>query len=147
MPKKKIEFPEDEKEEKFEDVWDIRKVLVGLVVLVLLIFGGLVAKRILLHESIAPETFIPHISLPSVLGTNTGPTDSTQVSHIKISLPNQEQVQNQIQTIQQQVTHMNVQEIATSSPQVQQILKQIQDLPGQGTSQVKDACVRLCNNL
>ncbi len=145
MPKKNPAFVEKEKEEKYEEVWDFRKIAAGVVLLALLIFGGLVAKRLLLHQSIAPASFVP--KLPSVKGLMTGPNNQTKVSHVHITLPSPQDVQNQIQTIQQQVTHLNVAEIASSSPQVQQILQQIQNLPVGPENQVKDACIRLCNNL
>ena len=146
MPKKKPSFAEEEpEEEKYEEVWDYRKIAAGVLILILLIFGGLVAKRLILHESIAPASFIP--KLPSVKGVSTGPSDQTKVSHVTIKLPSPQDVQNQIQTIQNQVTHLNVAEIASSSPQVQQILQQIENLPSGPENQVKDACQRLCNNL
>lgn len=144
MPRKKIEFPEDEKEEKYEEVWDFRKITAGVLILILLIFAGVIGKRILFHESLAPSSFIPH--LPSVKGLSTFNAPD-QVSHVKITLPNQQDVQGEIHTIQQQVTHLNVADIASSSPQVQQILQQIQDIPAGPEGQVKDACMRLCNNL
>lgn len=144
MPRKKVEFPEDEKEEKYEEVWDFRKIIAGVVILILLLFGGFVAKRMLLHESVSPSSFIP--KMPSVKGLSTFNAPDT-VSHVKITLPSQQDVQNQVQTIQQQVTHLNVAEIASSSPQVQQILKQIENLPSGPEGQVKEACMRLCNNL
>lgn len=152
MPRKKIiEFPEDEKEEKkgkdYEEVWDIKKIAIGVIVLVLLIVGGLVLKRIIFHESLSPSSFIPKVSFPSVKGISTNPNDQTQITHLRISLPSQQDVQNQIQNIQQQVTHLNVAEIASSSPEVQAVLKQIENIPNQGTNQAKDACIRLCNNL
>lgn len=144
MPKKKPEFA-DEQEEKMEEFWDIRKIIIGVIILLLLIFGALIGKRILFHESLAPSSFIPH--LPSVKGIRTFNAPQDSVSHIKISLPSQRDVQSQIQTIQQQVTHLNVQEVASSSPQVQAIIKQLQQLPSGPVGQVKDACIRLCNNL
>lgn len=144
MLRKKIEFPEDEKEEKYEEVWDFRKIAIGVVILLLLITGAVFAKKLYFHESLAPSSFIP--KLPSVAGVATGP-DTAKANHVKITLPSQQDVQNQIQKIRAQVSNLNVAEIASSSPQVQQVLQQIQNLPNAGTSQVKDACIRLCNNL
>jgi len=148
MPKKKPEFPEDlprgkagEKEEKYEEVWDLRKVVAGVIILLVLIASGVVGLRLYLHQSIAPSSFIPKFS--AVKGENTGPTSAP----ITISLPSAQDVQQQIQNVQQQVTHLNVADIASTSPQVQDILKQIENIPAGPENQVKDACVRLCNNL
>lgn len=144
MSKKKPEFA-DEQEEKYEEVWDIRKVIAGVVLLLVLIVGGVIGKRLLFHESISPDSFIP--KLPSVKGISTNFNAPDAVSHVKISLPSQHDVQDQIQTIQEQVTHLNVADVASSSPQVQEIIKQLQEIPAGSVNQVKDACVRLCNNL
>lgn len=142
MPKKKAEFQSEEQEEY---VWDFRKIGIGIVVLLLLIFGGLVAKRLIMGQSVAPESFIPHVSLPSVKGASTDPADTPATQ--TFSLPTQQDVQQQVQQIQQQITHLDVQEIASSSPQVQQVLQQIQNLPKQSSDQVKQACYRLCDGL
>ncbi len=144
MPKKKVQFAEDREEEEVEEVWDFRKIAAGITVLLILVFGAIVGKRILFHESLAPTSFIP--PLPSVKGISTyfSPQNG---SHTKISLPSQQDVQNKIQDIQQEVTHLNVNEIATASPQVQQLLKQIQEIPAGPVGQVKEACMRLCGQL
>src|SRR5262249_39761753 len=110
-----------------------------------LIFGGIVGKRILFHESLDPMSFVPR--LPSVKGIATFNAPQQAVSHIKISLPTQQDVQSQIQTIQEQVTHLNVAEVASSSPEVQKIIKQLQQIPAGSVNQVKQTCMRLCNNL
>ena len=142
MPRKKVAFPEDAQEEKYEEVWDIRKIIAGVVILLLLIAGGIAAKELILGEKL----HVPTVSLPSVKGIQTFNAPD-QVSHVKITLPSQQDVQNQIKNIQEQVGNINVAEIASSSPQVQQVLKQIENLPSGPESQVKDACMRLCNNL
>lgn len=145
MPKKKQEFPQ-ESEEKYEEVWDVGKIIAGGVILIVLIIAGIIGKRILFHESLAPSSFIPRISMPSVKGLSTfnAPEGGSSNNFV---LPSSQTVQNQIQTIQQQVTHLNVAQLASSSPQVQDILKQIEQIPSGPEGQVKAACMRLCNNL
>ncbi len=144
MPRKKVTFAEDQEEDVVE-VWDFRKIAVGVVIVALLIGGGIIGKRILFHESLDPQSFIPPLpsvkSLTSVLGNN----DNNP--HVKIRLPSSADIQNQVQNIQQEVTHLNVNEIATASPQVRQVLKQLQDLPAGPAGQVKEACIRLCSQL
>jgi len=150
MPKKKApEFPEEqkEKEEKYEEVWDLKKIIIGIIVIAILLSVGLIAKRIFFHESLSPSSFVPHVSFPSVRGISSVPNDTTQISHMKFSLPKPQEVQSQIQNIQTEITHLNLKEIASSTPQVKAVLDQIQNLPNEGTSQVKAACMRLCDNL
>lgn len=143
MPKKKVEFPN---EEEYEEVWDFRKVAIGVVILILLFVAGFIAKRIIMGESLDPATFIPKI--PSVKGIfiSTVPGDQT-TSHMPISLPSQKDVTQKVQEIRQQVANLNIAEIASSSPQVQQVLKQLQQLPSYPADQAKQACMRVCNQL
>lgn len=143
MPKKKPEFSSEE-EEKFEEVWDPRKIIGGILVLALLILSAVVVKRIIFHESLDPMSFVPQFPQVKGIATFNAPENS---SHVKISLPNQQEVQSQIQNIQEQVTHLDLKEVASSSPEVQKIIKQIQQIPAGSVNQVKDMCVRLCNNL
>lgn len=139
MPKKKISFAEDQEEEVVE-VWDFRKIAVGIIFVILLIIGGIVGKRILFHESLDPQSLVPKLpSLTSVIG-NTAP-------HQKFKIPSSADVQNQIQNLQQQVTHLNVNDIATASPQVQEVLKKLEAIPAGPVGEVKAACIRLCSQL
>lgn len=141
MPKKKVTFAEDQEEEEVVEVWDFRKIAVGIIFLILLVIGGIIGKRVLFHESLDPQSFIPQLpSMSQIIGRN-------DIPHQKFRIPSSVDVQNQIQNLQQQVTHLNVQEVATASPQVQEVLKQLQALPAGPAGQVKAACMRLCNNL
>ena len=145
MPaKKKVKFAEDPEEEEVVEVWDFRKIAIGIVFLLFLIFLGVVIKRILFHESLEPASFVPKPPTMESIASYFKPKDD---NHKKFSIPTQQDVQNQIQQIQQQVTHLNVNDVATASPQVQKLLKQIQEIPAGPVGQVKQACVRLCNNL
>lgn len=143
MPKKKVEFPSEK--DDYEEVWDFRKIAIGVVIVIILLIGGYIAKRLILGESLNPSDMIPKMSsFNKVLGTST---DVAKPVNVSFSLPTQDAVQQQVKQIQQQVTHLNIQEIASSSPEVKQILQQIQSLPNQTSDQAKQMCYRLCNNL
>ena len=57
------------------------------------------------------------------------------------ALPNNN---NALQNIQQEVSHLKISDVSSSSPQIQKIIKQLQALPN---NQVKAACMKLCGNL
>ncbi len=143
MSRKKIEFPNESEDEY---VWDKKKIIIGIVVLVFLLIGGFIAHQLLLGQSLNPLSLIPKRIQQEVQGVSSQGTNDT-TSQNNFTLPSQQDVQQKVQQIQQQVTHLNLQEVASSSPQIQQIIQQIQSIPQQSTGQFKDACVRLCNNL
>src|SRR6185312_3377779 len=144
MARKKTEFPSEEDE--LEEVWDFRKIGIGIVILVILLLGGYIAKRLILGQSISPQAMVPKIpSLQTVLGKSTQNTNNAQPVNVSFSLPTQQDVQQKMNQIQQQVTHLNVADVASSSPQIQAVLQQIQNLPGASTNQVKQECYRICD--
>lgn len=146
MARKKAEFPSEEDE--FEEVWDFRKIGIGIVLVILLLVGGYIAKRLILGQSIAPAAMVPKIpSLQTVLGKSTQSDTNPKPVNVSFSLPTQQDVQQKVAQIQQQVTHLNVADVASSSPQIQAVLQQIQNLPGASTNQVKQECYRLCDQL
>lgn len=80
-------------------------------------------------------------------GNDSNSPQQQNVSLPKLSLPSAQDVSNQIQTIQDKVTHLSLQEVAQSSPQVQEVIKQIQALPQLPAKEAKKACVDLCSKL
>lgn len=119
-----------------EEVWDKKRVAVGLSIFILLVAGFIFAKNYFFPKS----NIIPAKQM-NVKGIQTEKTFSS------ISLPSVDDVTAKIQKIQDQVTHVNVGEIASSSPQVQQVIKEIQNLPNLPKSIAKQACENLCSKL
>lgn len=136
-----------------EEKWDVKKIIIGTVLLLLLAGGAYAAKQYFAPSSIIPQD-ITHIQTTiGVKGAATnanGSSDSPTVqsdNHATFSLPSSTDIQNQIQHIQQQVTSLNVSELASSSPQVQSIIQQIEQLPKVPANAAKEACINLCNRL
>jgi hypothetical protein len=128
-----------------EEHWDKKKIIAGIVIFVLLLLGVIGAKMFLLPKSIAR-----HIPIgPAVEGVST--TDfspaNAQPTPEKISLPTTDDLQKKISELQAQITHLNVKDIASSSPQVQQLIQQIQSLPNAPANAAKEACMQVCNRL
>ncbi len=130
MPRKVI------KEEEQELVWDKTKLFITAIVLLLLVAGGVYVKLFVFKTSGGSGTVM------SVKGISAEDTTSHS-----FSLPTQEDVQAKISDLEQQVTQLNVKDIATSSPEVQKVLKQIQSLPSYPANQAKDMCMKLCGQL
>lgn len=135
MPRKKI-IDEEPEEEKYE--WDKPRIIIFFVVLVALIIGGLLAKHFFLDAQNSPSD-----AMQSVKGV-TSQNDSPQLPTVQNV---QEGVQQQLSNLQQQASQISVDDIASSSPQVQQILQQIKQLPQQPGNIAKQTCENICNSL
>lgn len=133
--KKEVGFNEEveEKEEPFE--WDKTRIVEFFVVLGVLLIGGLTAKHFLLDANTTPAS-------QAVEGASTS---------VESQLPSvqdiQQGAQQQVVALQKQASQISVQEIASSSPQVQQILNQIKQLPNVPGNVAKQTCENICNSL
>lgn len=117
-----------------EETWDKPKIAIALIVVILLVVVGIIAKNI----------YFP--SKPSATKMERVNGISTEnLSHF--SLPSADDVNAKIQSIQAQVTHVKVSDIASSSPQIQQIILEIQSLPQLPGTLAKQACLQLCSKL
>ncbi len=118
---------------KEELQWDKKKILLFLIAAVVLIGIGFEAKDVILGTNISPSVSVPK---PDVKGT------ATQVSsNIKNS------VQDQLDNLKAEAQNVDLEEIASSSPQVQKVindLKAVQDYP---KNQLKATCEQVCNGL
>lgn len=137
MPNRKL-IEDVEEEEELE--WDKKKIFLTLAVVMLLLIGGITAKIYLLGS---------HTSSPSVgqavKGASTVASAAQNTSPIQ--LPSSTAVQQKIATLEQQASQISVKDIASSSPQVQAIVQQLQNLPQMPGNVAKQTCVQLCNNL
>ena len=148
MPKEKAEKKE-KKTSAFdleETEWDKKKIIAGLALGALLLAGIIGLKMYILPKSIAQ-----HIPIgPAVKGVQTYADPSGLSSNPTpepISLPTTEDLQKKIADLQEQITHLSVSDIASSSPQVQQLIQQIQALPSAPGNAAKAACIQMCNRL
>jgi hypothetical protein len=117
-----------------EEVWDKKKILFGLFFLCLLA-GGL----IYLKDTYFPGVHIFSKSLVKGVSTNALPTPAIQFGSTNL--------QEKMAQIRSQVTHLNVSEVASSSPQVQQVLKEIQGLGNLPKEEAKAICEKICTGL
>ena len=122
-----------EPKEKEKVEWDKRKILVfiiaGLLLLVLL-YG-------IKNTIIGPSTSSPNTS--DVKGANT--TLYPSPPDIKGT------IQNQIDNLKTEAANINVADVATSSPQVQKVITDLKNLQNYPSTQLKSACMQICNGL
>lgn len=136
---------------KEEVVWDKKKIVMLLSTLVL-IFGGIITAK---------NFFFPNSSKGIVAGIHTlnssaadsasangdSNTSGNETANKSFFLPTSQDIQQKVQDIQKQIMHLNIDEIASSSPQIKQVIEQIQSLPAQPANIARTACEQLCKNI
>lgn len=135
MPRKKV-LDEEPEEGIYE--WDKLRIILFFVVILILLAGGILAKHFFLDANIGPSG-----ALQSVKGI-AAQNDSSQLPTVQSV---QEGVQQQISNLQQQASQISIEDIASSSQQVKQILQQLKDLPNVPGNTLKQTCTQICNNL
>lgn len=136
-------MPKAQKPEFTAQKWNKKKIILTALAVAFLIVAALQLKNYILGDA-KGETSAESSSGPSqaVEGAKISPT---------ISLPTAKQIgeslgQN-LNDIKQELNNINVQDIATSSPQVKKILEDIKALPNYPANQAKDVCLNICNSL
>ncbi len=132
-----------QKNEISDESWDIKKILIALLVIVPILFLAFSYRDIIFGQKAEPP------KNQSVKGLSASNHDSSSVD--SSSLPSTERLgvetQQRLESAKQQIQNLNVAEIATSSPQVQKIINDIKALPNYPASQAKGLCLKLCDGL
>lgn len=144
------------KEEQFtEQVWDKKKIIIFFIVILTLV-GFLIFFK---NKVLSSNLKIPFLGLDknskSVEGTST---TNDQNQSIADSLDNdsslpitsakklQTEVYERVENIKKEISSLSFTEVASSSPQVQKILKDIQNLENLPKNQAKEACQKICSS-
>jgi len=112
--------------------WNKKRIVIAVILLILLAVGGFFFKtRILGQNSSGAGESVKGVA-----------TEEIAVPDIKVNI--QEAVKEKIDNLKQQVSNLNVSDIASSSPQVQKILNDIKALEQYPTNQLKEICRKIC---
>jgi hypothetical protein len=119
----------EEANEINKETWNKKRVFLGIFLLALLIIGGgyFFRDKIFINSS---------RQLKSVEGASTSAVDTAT------NVP--EAVKEKIDNLKQEVSGLNLMEVASSSPQVQKILNDIKALQQYPANQIKDLCRKIC---
>lgn len=124
-----------QKEEvKEESEWDKKKIILFAIAALVLLGIGFELK-----SYIAGDSQIPTLQKESVKGAQT--EADNKLPSIKKG------IQDQISSLQDQARNINLTEIASSSPQVQKVIKDLQTLKDLPQNQIKSTCMQICSGL
>lgn len=128
-----------EKLKVVDEVWDIKKIILFLIVAVVIGFG---IKTFVLDNKIL---IVPQ-NESSVKGVSIQDTGNS-ISNIAPSLGIKQGVEQKINDLKKEVNNINIVDIATSTPAVQKVLNDFKNLQNLPQTQAKQACVQICNGL
>lgn len=126
-----------------EEKWNKKRLLILFTFLVLFFAGLLGIKLLVLDKNQSPQTTSKKSF--SVKGaeivTDLSKSTKDSTSGIKSS------VADQINSLKQEVSNINLAEVASSSPQVKKVLEDIKSLQNLPKNEVKDFCQKVCSGL
>lgn len=119
-----------EPEEEYE--WDKRKIAVFLLIFSVVILAGLELKRV----------FFPNTN---ILGASV--KRSVEKPSIEPPRLNLSQVSSAIEDVKKNVQSLDAAEIASSSPQIQKVLRDIQGIKDLPANQAREMCLKVCSGI
>lgn len=126
------------KVEKEDDglVWDKKRLVIALVLVFVLVFGVDKLKNM----------FFPHTN---ILGESTI-KKASEIEKPDVQGPNmdlQSHVTSSLQDVKDNINSINPEEVATSSPQIQKVLHDIQGIKNLPSDQARNACLKICSGI
>lgn len=125
-----------------EEPWDVQKIILSLFVFIGIIIGGIYIKQSLFdHET-------TRIKGAKVQLKDKEETSSTEEKESpNISYPNlQNEFQKKLNQVQNEIEGLSLGEIASSSPQVRKILKDVESLQEYPANQARQMCENICRS-
>lgn len=115
--------------------WNKKRIFIAVLLMLALAIGGYFLKpRVLDEESSRPSKSVEGASVQE------------QPTNTPFNLNIQEAVRERINSIQREISTLNISEIASSSPQVQKILSDIKALEQYPVNQARDMCKKICES-
>jgi len=118
-----------------EESWNKKRILTALFLIMVLAIGGYVFKARVLDADLFPK------NPKSVKGI----TSKEEKRKEDFGMEIQGAVKEKIKSLKQEVSLLNIAEIASSSPQVQKIINDIKSLEQYPTNQAKEICRKICD--
>lgn len=119
--------------------WNKKKILVAIALIILLVIGGYFFKTKILGSEASSLNQPGSVKGSSSVQENDNGNDDKGFN-IK------ETVKEKINNLKQQVSGLDIVEIASSSPQVKKILNDIKSLEQYPVNQARDMCKKICES-
>lgn len=142
-----------QKNESEKAIWDKKKIIISVVLIIILFFVGFKAKELFLDINTSKSKInnVTKSFSESVKGINTQIEDKSSkedsYSNSSIADKLQSEAQKKLEAIKEEVTKLNVLDVATSSPQVKKIMNDLKSLEEYPGNQAKEMCQQICKSL
>ncbi len=136
--------------------WDKAKIIKGVVLS--LIFASLIFYCFKIHLlglniqekptiSVSDNGRVKGAQTQNIQNPNLNSSNVGSFTSIPSSSSIQSSLDDKVSQIKQEVSNLNVAQVASSSPQVQKILEDVKSLEQYPQNQAKEACFNICNSL
>lgn len=124
------------KKDEEELIWDKKRLLIGIGIILIVIIGTWEIKgRYYPDTNILGESTIKNVS------------DLEKPDIQSPGLDLQSRVNSTINEVRGSVENLDPEEVASSSPQIQKVLRDIQGIKNLPTDKARDACYRICSGI
>ena len=128
-----------ERENVTQATWNKKRIFIAIFLIILIGIGAYFFKKNILEEKINLfATKSPKIP-ESVKGVN--------VKEDQPSTNIQKAVKEKIEELRQRASGIDVTEIASSSPQIQKLIRDLSSIKDYPVNQAKEICEKVCGNL
>lgn len=128
------------------EVWNKKKIFIAFLIVLLVGAGGYGLKVHVLDKSTSVPTF-----LKSVLGVESDEKEekgkSLNTNSKSTLLPLQAIIGEKLESLKKEVNNLNVADIASSSPQVQKIINDLNALKQVPIHEAKEICQKVCSGI
>ena len=128
-----------DKENTGEGSWNKKRIIIAIILLMFLGVGAYFFKtKILSSES--PK---------SVKGVSVEEEKSSSADEAKIDIQKavKDTVKEKLEELKKEASKIDVSEIASSSPQIQKLIKDLSSIRDYPANQAKEICEKVCGNL
>ena len=120
-----------------KESWNKKRIFITLFLLALLVAGSFFFKTQVLDINTQTDKSFKAVSSEDKKTENQKKDEGSKINI-------QSAIKEKIYDLQQQVTTLDVMEIASSSPQIQKIINDIKSLEQYPVNQVKEICRQIC---
>lgn len=124
------------KEVEDEYVWDKKRIIIAaFIILALILAAGELKNRFYPNTNILGESTTKNVS----------DLEKPEIDSPNLNLG--EQVNTSLEEVKESISDIDPEEVASSSPQIQKVLKDIQGIRNLPTDKARSACFRICEGI
>ncbi|MGH7246355.1 MAG: hypothetical protein ACREGI_05500 [Candidatus Levyibacteriota bacterium] len=130
-----------------EEVWDKKKIIIGVIIFLLLAGGAVFAKA---KYFPSPSSSVSPVekNVEGISSTQSGLSqNSTQQNVPSFSLPSAADLEGKVKQLQDQIAKLSLSDIASSSPQIQKIIQDASSIQQLPMNEAKGICQKICGGV